>query len=326
MRIEHLSYLMEIRHRKSMSTAARHLGLTQQALSSCIKSMEKELGATLLVRTKQGSTLTEAGKKVLAAAETIVPCYARLRDTLNQKDEKKQRSRLEGELRIYTNSPFYLSSNPDILKNFCEEHPFVHISITELPQKTIFEKLMQSGVNDADQIAIINVPLNADGTPAKDFLPPSPKLRFRPIVKGGYLACVSRLSPLAHSKRLSLRTLLKYPIVMGASEEMSLMTPLHYLLRQHGSPRFMASVATLGLWNMVIANNSGIGFIHDALIRKNDVLPTHFQDLVFIRIREPLLAVTGYVLPLFPGKITQEMSGYMPREQSGPSCHISPGD
>ena len=317
MRIEHLAYLMEIKHRKSMSTAARHLGLTQQALSSCIKGMEKELGVSLLVRTKQGSTLTDAGKQVLAAAETIVPCYDRLRDALSSKDEKKQRSHLKGELRIYTNSPFYLSSNPDILKNFCEAHPFVHISITELPQKTIFERLMQSGLNDADQIAIINVPLDSAGNPVKEFLPPSPQLRFRPFVRGGYLACVSRLSPLAHSKRLSLRTLLKYPIVMGASEEMSLMTPLHYLLKQHGSPRFMVSVATLGLWNMVIANNSGIGFIHDALIQKSEFLPTHFQDLVFIRIREPLLAVTGYVLPLFPGKITQEMSKYMPKILSG---------
>lgn len=314
MRIEHLAYLIEIKRRKSMSTAARHLGLTQQALSSCIKAMEKELGVPLLVRTRQGSSLTDAGKEVHAAAETIVSCYDRLRSSLAKQDVLNRSCNLEGELRIYTNSPFYLSSNPEIVKKFCEDHPLVNVSIAELPQSTIFEKLMQSGINQADQIGIINVPLDDDGHMVREFLPPSSRLRFRPFAKGGYFACVSKLSPLAHSRRLSLRTLLKYPIVMGASEEMSLMTPLHYLLKKHGSPRFMMSVATLNLWNMVITNNSGIGFIHEALLKKNEFLPAHFQDLVFIRIREPLLAVTGYILPLFPGKITLEMNRYLPEE------------
>ena len=312
MRIEHLAYLIEIKHRRSMSPAAKKLGLTQQALSSCIKGMEKELGVSLLVRTRQGSSLTEDGQKVLAAAETIVSCYTQLQDSLLQKDVAKHSSALKGELRIYTNSPFYLSSNPEILKKFCEDHPFVHVSIAELSQHTIFEKLMHPGAQLTDRIGIINVPIGADGKLVQEFLPASPQLRFRPFVKGGYLACVSKLSPLAHSKRLSLRTLLKYPVVMGASEEMSLMTPLHYLLRQYGSPRLMVSVATLSLWNMVIANNSGIGFIHEALLKKNEFLPSHFQDQIFIRIREPLLAVTGYMLPLSPGKITLEISRYLP--------------
>lgn len=311
MRIEHLACLIEIKRRKSLSTAAGHLGLTQQALSACIKSMENELGVPLLIRTRQGSTLTPEGEEVLEAAENIVSCYRRLRSSLSRQNEPELPSRLAGELRLYTNSPFYLPFNPEIIKKFCEQHPQLRLSITELPQDTIYEKLMSPLAEGTDQIGIINIPFGPGGELLREFLPPFPHLRFRPFVKGGYLACVSKLSPLARSKRLSLRTLLKYPVVMGASEEMPT-TPLHYLLKQYGSPRFVLSAATLSLWSMAITNNSGIGFIHEALLRKKEPLPAYLQDLIFIRIREHLAATTGYILPPFPGEASLELLNCLP--------------
>ena len=43
MRIEQLICLLEISQQKSLNTASEHLHMTQQALSSTIKTMEKEL-------------------------------------------------------------------------------------------------------------------------------------------------------------------------------------------------------------------------------------------------------------------------------------------
>ncbi len=42
----------------SLSTAARILGYTQSGISRMIRSLEDELGLTLLVRTKKGVALT----------------------------------------------------------------------------------------------------------------------------------------------------------------------------------------------------------------------------------------------------------------------------
>ena len=44
--------------RNSFSDAARDLGYTQSAVSQMIKSLEAELGVTLLVRSRSGVTLT----------------------------------------------------------------------------------------------------------------------------------------------------------------------------------------------------------------------------------------------------------------------------
>ena len=176
MRIEHLACLIEIKRRKSLSTAAGHLGLTQQALSACIKSMENELGVPLLIRTRQGSSLTPEGEEVLEAAENIVSCYRRLRSSLSRQNEPELPSRLAGELRLYTNSPFYLPFNPEIIKKFCEQHPQLRLSITELPQDTIYEKLMSPLAEGTDQIGIINIPFGPGGELLREFLPPFPHL------------------------------------------------------------------------------------------------------------------------------------------------------
>ena len=312
MRIEYLNYLLEIRRRKSLNAAAKHLGLTQQALSASVKTIEQELGVQILIRKRQGCSVTEKGKEVLDFAEDITAKYQQLLASLQEKEAVSVSDSLHGTLRIYTNSPFFIALNPEIIREFCTKHPQVKISITELPQDALYKKLLSPPVEkDVEQLGIVNAPFGPDGTLLKEFLPPYASLRFQPFIKGGYLACVSRMSPLAHSKRLSLRTLLKYPIVMGASEEMPT-TPLHYLLKQYGSPRFVLSAATLTLWNMGITNNSGIGFIHDALLKKDELPPSCLQDLVLIHIKEHLSAATGYVLPDYAGKLSLEMLKHLP--------------
>lgn len=68
MRQEQLNYLKEIARVGSISAASTYLNITPQALSSSIKTLEKELGFTVFVRTNQGVALTEAGLKLLACA------------------------------------------------------------------------------------------------------------------------------------------------------------------------------------------------------------------------------------------------------------------
>ena len=309
MRIEHLIYLLEIKRRKSLNAAAKHLGLTQQALSASVKSIEQELGTQILIRKKQGCSVTLKGKEVMEFAEDITNKYQLLLKSLKNIPATMT---LKGTLRIYTNSPFFLALNPEIIKQFCTKHPQVKISITDLPQDILYKKLLTPPMeDDVEHLGIINAPFDVEGKLLKEFLPPFPSLRFQPFMKGGYLACVSTMSPLAHSKRLSLRTLLKYPIVMGASEEMPT-TPLHYLLKQYGSPLFVLSAATLTLWSMGITNNSGIGFIHDALLKKDALQNSVLQDLVLIRIKEHMSAATGYVLPEYAGRLSLEMLKYLP--------------
>ena len=120
MRIEQLICLLEISQQKSLNTASKRLHMTQQALSSTIKTMEKELDTRLLNRTRQGCTLTPDGERVLAYAAEIVPKYhALLRDLRGGGTAPE----LMGTLQIYVNSIFYISLLPGVIKRLCEKCP-----------------------------------------------------------------------------------------------------------------------------------------------------------------------------------------------------------
>ena len=81
-----LEMLASVDELGSLSAAGKHLGLSQQAVSSRMRSLESQIGSALLTRTPRGSTLTEAGvlvagwaAEVLAAAERLDAGIASLR-------------------------------------------------------------------------------------------------------------------------------------------------------------------------------------------------------------------------------------------------------
>ena len=63
----------------AITKAAERLGLTQPALSRRIRSLEAQLGATLLERTRKGTSLTAVGRLVEAEARVLVARYDQLR-------------------------------------------------------------------------------------------------------------------------------------------------------------------------------------------------------------------------------------------------------
>lgn len=81
-----LEMLATVHDLGSFSAAGKHLGLSQQAVSSRMRSLESQLGSALLTRSPRGSTLTETGAlvagwaaEVLAAAERLDAGIASLR-------------------------------------------------------------------------------------------------------------------------------------------------------------------------------------------------------------------------------------------------------
>lgn len=76
--LRRLSHFIAVAEAAGFTRAAGHLHLSQQALSSSVQQLEKEIGATLLLRagrritlTPAGQTLLDEGRALLAAAHTI---------------------------------------------------------------------------------------------------------------------------------------------------------------------------------------------------------------------------------------------------------------
>ncbi|MCM2563229.1 LysR family transcriptional regulator [Lutimaribacter sp. EGI FJ00015] len=80
----HLRYFREVAHEGNLTRAARHLNLSQSALSTQIKQLEARLGHDLFTRTGRTLELTEAGRIALDHADRIFRAGDELLATLEQ--------------------------------------------------------------------------------------------------------------------------------------------------------------------------------------------------------------------------------------------------
>ena len=221
-----------------------------------------------------------------------------------------------GTLQIYVNSIFYISLLPGVIKRLCEKCPQIKVVILEQSPTGICARLREPQEKGVHRIGLINVPYADEdgGSLCPGFIPAS-GVSFHPLAEGSYHACVSRKSPLAASRELSLKTLLQYPIVLGASDEGNA-TPLHYLLNRYGTPDIVLSAGSVSLWNHAIANGMGVGFLHDIFLDGEGPRQSYLDGLSLIKVKERIVAVTGYLLAGEPSGIVRELIRLLPSSAS----------
>jgi DNA-binding transcriptional LysR family regulator len=73
-----LRALREVGRQGSIAAAASVVGVSQQALSARMRTLERDMGVTLLARTPSGSHLTEQGRLVVGWAEDVLDAADRL--------------------------------------------------------------------------------------------------------------------------------------------------------------------------------------------------------------------------------------------------------
>lgn len=67
-----LKYFLELSRTLHVSRAAERLGITQPALSHCLKRIEEATKLSLFVRTKKGLYLTDAGQRLAEQTESLI--------------------------------------------------------------------------------------------------------------------------------------------------------------------------------------------------------------------------------------------------------------
>ncbi|MFI1722494.1 LysR family transcriptional regulator [Streptomyces sp. NPDC020489] len=76
--LRHLRSFLAVARQRSITGAGAALHLTQQAVSTHVRQLERSLGVDLLVRTSRGVLLTAAGEELAAGGATVVDDVARL--------------------------------------------------------------------------------------------------------------------------------------------------------------------------------------------------------------------------------------------------------
>jgi DNA-binding transcriptional LysR family regulator len=110
---------------KSLTAAAKALGLPKSNVSRKIKNLETQLGMSLLVRTTRALNLTDAGRSFFEKSALALREIENAVETLDV-----SRQTVEGTLRITAAMPFATGQFNDIVVSFMDKYPKIKIDLT----------------------------------------------------------------------------------------------------------------------------------------------------------------------------------------------------
>jgi len=141
-----LSLFRHVVEAGSITHGAERAHLALAAASTRIRHLEQGLGAALLVRSRQGTTPTQAGRTLLQHARTMLAQAERLREDLGA-----YAGGLAGQVRVLsnTNATVFL---PETLSAFLATHPQVSVDLEERLSDEIVG-LIAEGVGDIGIVA-----------------------------------------------------------------------------------------------------------------------------------------------------------------------------
>ena len=186
MELRHLEYFLAVAAERSFTKAAARLHVVQSAVSSGLKVLEKELGATLFERSSQRVELTDAGTALLPEARAAVDAAQAAREAVAQVGQN-----LRGSLSIGTLTAVRLIDLPGLLGHFHRTHPGVAIRSRTAPNGSV--GLIDGLLTNELDVAFLSLAG-----------PPPPTLRHRELATVPILLALPEEHPLATKHTLTL--------------------------------------------------------------------------------------------------------------------------
>jgi len=197
---------MELRHLRSFAAvaetlhfrrAAERLSIAQPALSQQIQQLERELGVSLLDRTRRRVSLTAAG----------VVFLDRARATLADAAEAMRLARMAGRgelgpLAVGVVTSALYGTFPDIVRVFRERHREVHLTLHELPANEQTLALCAGRIH----VSFLRPPIDETD------------LTVRIIAHEPWMVALPDSHPLAGRTRVSLKALAGEPFLLFSRE------------------------------------------------------------------------------------------------------------
>src|SRR5688500_4694546 len=122
--IRHLRMVEMIAREGGVTAASEKLFVTQSALSHQLREIEDRLGTSLFLRRKRKLNLTDAGRRILKSAHSILNEL-----TAAEQDVRRLAEGKEGILRISTQCNTCYHWLPALIQEFQKRHPGVEVQI-----------------------------------------------------------------------------------------------------------------------------------------------------------------------------------------------------
>lgn len=193
-----LKYVITVAGENSFNDAAKILYISQPSLSAAIKSLEKELGFDLFIRSKSGITLTAKGTEFIGYAKSVMEQYALLdAKYISQTNVKKKFS---VSMQHYT---FAVDAFAELVKHYgMDAYEF------EVHETKTYE-VIENVKNQKSELGILY--LNEYNKHVLNKIFKESGLTFKPLFECGVYVYLWKGHPLAHKEHLSLEDLEDYP-------------------------------------------------------------------------------------------------------------------
>ncbi|WP_312527009.1 LysR substrate-binding domain-containing protein [Paracoccus sp. (in: a-proteobacteria)] len=144
MNLRELEYLVALADQRNFRRAAEICGVSQPTLSTQLRKLEEELGATLIERAPRNVILTAAGQEALARARRILDEVAQMRD-------EAARHSPHGSTRLRlgvfpTLGPYLL---PHLVPRLVAEFPEVELLLSEEKSEVLIRRLVDGQIDAA---------------------------------------------------------------------------------------------------------------------------------------------------------------------------------
>ncbi|HEV2000792.1 MAG TPA: LysR substrate-binding domain-containing protein [Xanthobacteraceae bacterium] len=242
-----LSLFRDVVEAGSITRGAERAHLALAAASTRIRHMEEALGASLLVRGRQGVTLTHAGRTLLQHARIILRQAERLREDLGA-----YAGGVGSQIRVLSNTNALTEFLPEALSSFLAAYPSVSIELEERLSDEIVA-LIAEGVADVGIVA---------GTVDPGSLETFPYRRDR------FVLVVANEHPLAKRSKTSFAQVLDRDFV-GLDRASALQRFLADKAARIGRPlRLRIQLRSFDAVCRLVEKNVGVGIVPETTARR----------------------------------------------------------
>ena len=214
LRLQQFRSFCEVARRLSFSGVATALGISRPAVWHQIRALEQELGTSLVVRQGRGVALTVDGQLLIELAAPLMAGF----DSISSLFQDRRRS-LQRHLTVVTTASLLANTLKPAVREFCRQYPQVELTLVDRYSPEAHQ-LVETGAAD---LAVASH-LVSRASPSK--------LEFEHLTSLPYLLVCPQGHPLAGRKTLTLRELVRYPMVLPSPGSRS-RTHLDRVLQDH---------------------------------------------------------------------------------------------
>ncbi|MFK7837209.1 MAG: LysR substrate-binding domain-containing protein [Sulfitobacter sp.] len=245
MNFRHLKFFVATAELGQVSKAATQLSISQSAVTSAIKELEAELGASLFSRTANGMEMTEAGRDFLASSREIL-------EKLDQaKRVAQKQSPVKGSISIaatYTVLGYFLPPHLDRLKQL---FPNLEIRLSELNRESIEEGLLS---NRFDLAVVLTSNMS------------NPELETKTLLKSQRRLWAANTHEFIRQGKATFEQIAAQDYIMLTVDEAA-HTTMRYFAQSAHQPSVSLRTSSVEAVRSMVGNGQGITILSDMVYR-----------------------------------------------------------